>query len=210
MKLLKITNPVVIASFFAAFGLSMAGCPPPAAIHIVNPASVPPLCSEDVRTIRVSLTSDPEIPSAHGNSIQSVEWDIAMKCAIGPPTNESNGGRNGNSCHVFQAVGGGQSYAGGCMGPGVSEPLAAFHLVRTTSNANNMNFDFATTQGNICVRATVNFSDGTPPLTIPWRMWRVPALTGEPIPDIGFTLRNSPTEPFPYMRSSSAEGCPNT
>jgi hypothetical protein len=67
---------------------------------------------------------------------------------------------------------------------------------------------FDTTAGNLYVRGRVIFSDGTPALTLPLRTWRVAFEGGEALPDIGFTLRNAPSDPFPYPRSSSTEGCP--
>ena len=120
----------------------MSACPEPATV-ILPTRPLPPLCSQEIRTIRVSLTLILEIPSAHGNSIHHVEWDLAMKCAIGlASTNESNSGRNGYSCHVFfRAVMEVKSLGGRWQGHEVNHP-PLFALWERQA-ANNMNFNFA-------------------------------------------------------------------
>lgn len=205
MKVLRPT-PIVVATYGSAFLLLAAlSCGPPAPITIDAQSRVPPVCSQTVRTIRVSLSPDPTVPSSHNNSFSRVEWLIASKCATDPNQPRA---RQGNSCTVYQQLGDISGFEGGCRGPDQS-PISNFQPVRFVSTPSTMSFDFNTTQGNICVRGRVIFSDGSPPLDLPLRTWRV-ELEGTPsIPDIGFYLRNTPTDPFPYPRSPSFAGCPD-
>ena len=212
MKRLQLTHPIVVACSSAALALSLScGGPAPGPFILDSRPTAPPLCSQTIRTIRVSLTPDPAVPSTHFNSITRIEWELFWKCAISIPVNpdEGIGGRNTRACFLTQYVDGSPLREGNCNPPvGSGDPPPDFRVVRTTNIHDSFNFELDTTQGNICIRGRVFFLDGTPTLALPFRMWSVPLEGGEPIPDIGFTLRNTPTDPFPYHRSPSAAGCP--
>jgi hypothetical protein len=174
----------------------------------------PPLCSRTTGTVNVLLSPDPNNPSLRMAQIVRVEWDFWRRCATDIPTDPSQGigGRQSAFCSITQSRRGLQEeiqYGGDCAGPPGGQPPAEWHVVRSTGPSSNIGFDFVgEVQGNVCVRGTVHFSDGsTSP--IPTRMWRVQLDAPVRIPSIGFFMgREAGVDPTFSQLSSSSPNCP--
>ncbi len=174
-----------------------------------NRPLAPPLCSNTTGTVNVSMSPDPRIPSSL--EISRVEWTFQRKCATNIPVdpNEGIGGRQGAHCEITQYVRGNTEYGGDCIGPGVSDPPASWHVGTTGSQPSNVNFNFVgTIQGNVCVSGTVLFTNGTSASFGP-RLWRVQLDDGIQLPAVGYWIGATPTDPSIIQISSSAMGCPD-
>lgn len=175
----------------------------------------PPLCSPTTGTVHVSLLPDSLSPSLQMARTVRVEWLFWRSCATDIPTDPSQGigGRQGASCSFAQySNGAGNAYGDDCAGPVGGNPPADWHVQGATfTPSRGIGFDFfGTVQGNVCVRGTVHFSDGSMS-SIPTRMWRVQLDAPVSNPSIGFFMgMDSGVDPTFSQLSSSSPDCPAT
>jgi hypothetical protein len=161
----------------------------------------PPLCSNNTNTIRVTLTRDPDIPTA--KMMSKVTWNFQRTCAtsIPPDPAQGRGGRQSNHCFVTQYARGNTEYSGNCEGG-----PANWRVQSSSNQPERMSFDFfGNILGNICISGRAEFTDGTS-MTFGPRMWRV----ASGIPEIMYLLTARPVDPTLGWSPASSDGCPDT